>query len=105
VINDNLVQFPKLLLLPVPLRSMHSVGYNFQLLVYYFLDEKHFLREIRLILLYEMGFSRNFFLTKTKLNQTGWLSLFGRKTFLREIRLILLYEMGFSQNFFLKKQN
>ena len=38
---------------------------------YYFFDEKHFLREIRLILLYEMEFSRNFFLTKTKLNQNG----------------------------------
>ena len=52
-----------------------------KLVGYHFLDEKHFLREIRLILLYEMGFSRNFFLTKTKMNQTGWLSLFGWKTF------------------------
>ena len=105
VINDNLVQFPKLLLLPVPLRSLHSVGYNFQLLVYYFLDEKHFLREIRLILLYEMGFSRNFFSDKNK-TEPNWLVItFWTKNSLREIRLILLYKLGFSQNFFLKKQN
>ena len=121
-------------------RSLHSVGYNYQLLVYYFLDEKtfftwnqvdpalwngvfpdfffltktklnqngwfitfwmkkHFLREIRLILLYEMGFSRIFFLTNTKLNQNGWLSRFGMKQKFNGIRMDLY------QNFFSEKRS
>ena len=44
-----------------------------KLVGYHFLDEKHFLREIRLILLYEMGLSQIFLPEKTKLNQNGWL--------------------------------
>ena len=44
-----------------------------KLVGYHFLDEKHFLREIRLILLYEMGLSQIFLSEKTKLNQNGWL--------------------------------
>jgi len=51
------------------------------------LDEKHFLREIRLILLYEMGFFPDFFSEKTKLNQNGWLSWFGMKQNFNGIRV------------------
>ena len=59
-----------------------------KLVGYHFLDEKHVLREIRLILLYEMGpFSE-----KTKLNQNGWLSWFGMKQNFNGIR-VDLYQM------------
>ena len=76
-------------------------------LVITFLMEKQFLREIRLILLYEMGFSRNFFLTKTKLNQNDWFIMdlrsneilmelgwiytrifFGKKTKLKQLEIL-----------------